>query len=181
MNESEDPIEIRIHNPHNFGNENAIDEMLRGVAIWGDMSFEKGILNDGEPQRNSGMLLILFAIIFLGIALFSSLIHIKYKSYRELSATALIIAGWLHGIRCGYLDKKFLELAVGAFEACVDAMEENEEGIYMTEISGPTIPLPVFQKLGYTMVPRDKNWSYGVAALIFAAIEYKRCFGTNKA
>ena len=29
---------------------------------------------------------------------------LKDKSYRELSATALISAGWLHGIRCGYLD-----------------------------------------------------------------------------
>ena len=102
---------------------------------------------------------------------------LKYKSYRELSATALISAGWLHGIRCGYLDKKFLEPAVRAFEACVDAIEESDGGVYMPEISGPTIPLPVFPKLGYTLVPRDKNWSYGVAALIFAAIEYKKYFG----
>ena len=103
---------------------------------------------------------------------------LKYKSYRELSATALISAGWLHGIRCGYLDKdKFLEPAVKAFEACVNAMEDGEDGVYMTEISGPTIPLPVFPKLGYKLVPLGKNWSYGVAALIFAAIEYKRCLG----
>lgn len=101
---------------------------------------------------------------------------LKYKSYRELSATALISAGWLHGIRCGYLDKdKFLEPAVKAFEACVNAMEDGDDGVYMTEISGPTIPLPVFPKLGYKLVPLGKNWSYGVAALIFAAIEYKRC------
>ena len=101
---------------------------------------------------------------------------LKYKSYRELSATALISAGWLHGIRCGYLDKKFLEPAVRAFEACVNAMEENGEEIYMTEISGPTIPLPLLPKLGYKAIPLGKNWSYGIAALIFAAIEYKRCF-----
>ncbi|MBO7196137.1 MAG: glycoside hydrolase family 88 protein [Clostridia bacterium] len=100
---------------------------------------------------------------------------LKYKSYRELSATALIAAGWLHGIRCGYLDKKFLEPAVCAFEACVNAMEEGDDGIYMTEISGPTIPLPLLPKLGYKAVPLGKNWSYGIAALIFAAIEYKRC------
>ena len=99
---------------------------------------------------------------------------LKYDSYRELSATALISAGWLHGIRAGYLDKKFLEPAKRAFEACVLAMEESEEGVYMTEISGPTIPLPVFPKLGYKLVPIGKNWSYGIAALIFAAIEYKR-------
>ena len=45
----------------------------------------------------------------------------------------------------------------------------------MPEISGPTIPMPLSPKLGYLAVPLGKNWSYGVAALIFAAIEYKRC------
>ena len=105
---------------------------------------------------------------------------LKYRSYRELSATALISAGWLHGIRCGYLDEKFLEPAIKAFEACINAIQEDEQGIYMPEISGPTIPVPVFPKLGYTIIPRDKNWSYGVAALIFAAIEYKRYFGVDK-
>ena len=96
------------------------------------------------------------------------------KSYRELSATALISAGWLHGIRCGYLDESFLEPAIKAFMACVDAMEDSEDGVYMTEISGPTIPLPLLPKLGYKMIPLGKNWSYGIAALIFAAIEYKK-------
>ena len=100
---------------------------------------------------------------------------LKHKSYRELSATALISAGWLHGIRCGYLDEKFLAPAIKAFEATVNAIEENENGVFMPEISGPTIPLPVFPKLGYKMIPLGKNWSYGVAAVIFAAIEYKRC------
>jgi unsaturated rhamnogalacturonyl hydrolase len=46
----------------------------------------------------------------------------------------------------------------------------------MPEISGPTIPLPIFPKLGYKAVPLGKNWSYGVAAMIFAAIEYKKYF-----
>ena len=105
---------------------------------------------------------------------------LKHDSYSELSATALISAGWLHGIRCGYLDEKFLEPAVRAFEACVSAMEESGDGIYMTQISGPTIPLPIFPKLGYKRVPLGKNWSYGVASLIFAAIEYKRCLGANE-
>ena len=100
---------------------------------------------------------------------------LKHRSYRELSATALISAGWLHGIRRGYLDRKFLEPAVKALEACITAVEESDEGIFMPEISGPTIPLPLLPKLGYKLVPLGKNWSYGVAALIFAAIEYKKC------
>ena len=65
---------------------------------------------------------------------------------------------------------------------CIMGLEESDGGVYMTEISGPTIPVPVFPKLGYKLVPRGKNWSYGVAALIFAAIEYKRClekYGTD--
>ena len=101
---------------------------------------------------------------------------LKYKSYRELSATALISAGWLHGVRLGYLDEKFLAPAIAAFEACVASIEESDEGVFFPEISGPTIPLPVLPKLGYTMIPLGKNWSYGVAALIFAALEYKRYF-----
>ena len=107
---------------------------------------------------------------------------LKRRSYRELSATALISAGWLHGIRRGYLDRdRFLEPAVRALECCVTAMEESDEGVFMTEISGPTIPLPLMPALGYRGVPKGKNWSYGVAALIFAAIEYKRCLGSEDA
>lgn len=103
------------------------------------------------------------------------------SSYRELSATALIAAGWLHGVRCGYLDEKFLEPAIKAFESCVGAIEQSEEGVFMTEISGPTIPLPLLPKLGYKLIPRGKNYSYGIAALIFAAIEYKKYFDKAKA
>ena len=99
---------------------------------------------------------------------------LKHKSYRELSATALIAAGWMHAVRCGYLDESFRDGAVRAFCACVDAIEESDAGVYLPEISGPTIPLPIFPKLGYLAVPKGKNWSYGVAALLFAAIEYKK-------
>jgi len=31
---------------------------------------------------------------------------------KENSHVALISAGWMHGVRCGYLDEKFLEPAV---------------------------------------------------------------------
>ena len=86
----------------------------------------------------------------------------------------------MHGIRCGYLDDSFLEPALKAFKTCVDAVEESDAGVYMTEISGPTIPLPLLPKLGYKLVPLGKNWSYGVAALIFAAISYEELFRAGK-
>ena len=104
---------------------------------------------------------------------FSTLV-IDEKSYRELSATALISAGWMHGVRQGYLPEKFLEPAIKAFISCVEAIKDEDGGIYFNEISGPTIPLQVFPKLGYKLVPLGKNWSYGVASIIFAAIEYMK-------
>ena len=101
-------------------------------------------------------------------------------SYRELSATALISAGWMHGVERGYLDEKFLVPAVKAFETCVAALEEREDGIFMPEISGPTIPLPLLPKEGYTWIPRGENWSYGIAALIFAANAYRKLKAAGK-
>ncbi|MDP2425113.1 MAG: glycoside hydrolase family 88 protein [Candidatus Izemoplasmatales bacterium] len=97
------------------------------------------------------------------------------KTYRELSFTALVAAGWLKGIRLGVLEEAiYLEPAKKAYFAVVDAIEQNDQELAMPEISGPTIPVPLFPYLGYKFVPRGKNWSYGLAALLFAAIEYEK-------
>ncbi len=88
-----EPTEIVVHNPHSFGNETAIDEMLSKVAIWGNMDFEKDVLSSGEPQRNAGMLLMLVSIVFLGIALFSSLIHVKSNRLIWLLGLVVLFAG----------------------------------------------------------------------------------------
>ena len=91
--ESEELIEIRIHNPHSFGNETAIDEMLSSTAFWTGIEFEKDVLSSGEPQRNAGMLLMLVSVVFLGIALFSSLIHIKSSKLIWLFGLVVLFAG----------------------------------------------------------------------------------------
>ena len=88
-----EPIEILVHNPHRFGNETAIDEMLSNIAIWGNLDFEKDILNSGESQRNAGILMTLVSIVFLGIALFSSLIHIKNSRIIWLLGFLVLFAG----------------------------------------------------------------------------------------
>ncbi|MBR5448359.1 MAG: histidine kinase [Clostridia bacterium] len=87
------PTEIVVHNPHIFGNETAIDEMLSGVAVFGSTIFEKEILAEGEPQRNAGILLMLVSVVFLGIALFSSLIHIKNTRVIWLLGLVVLSAG----------------------------------------------------------------------------------------
>ena len=97
------------------------------------------------------------------------------RSYRESSATALIAAGWMAAVRRGWLDEKYREPALRAFRSVVDAMPvgPGDDYHHMPEISGPTIALQLLPRLGYKVVRTKRDWSYGVAALIFAAIEYR--------
>ena len=79
--DSENPIQILIHNPHAFGNETAIDEMLSNMAFWSGIDFEKSALGSGETERNIGLFFGMVSVMLLGIALFSSLIHIKNSKF----------------------------------------------------------------------------------------------------
>ena len=87
------PVEFVVHNPHLFGNDTAIDDMLRSIEAWENMDFVKKVSNSGEPQRNAGMLLVLVAVVFLGIALFSSLIHIKSNKIIWFLGLVVFFAG----------------------------------------------------------------------------------------
>ena len=89
----EGPIEIVIHNPHSFGNETAIDNLLSGFALWTGIDFEKDILSRGEPQRNTGLLFVIVSFVLLGSALFSALIHIKKSSILSLFGLMSLSAG----------------------------------------------------------------------------------------
>ena len=86
-------IEILVHNPHRFGNETAIDEMLSKVALWSGMDFEKGVLESGEAQRYVGVWLMIVSLVFLGTALFSTLIHIKNSKIIWLLGVLVLFAG----------------------------------------------------------------------------------------
>ena len=90
---SEEPIEILIHNPHRFGNETAIDEMLSSTALWTDIEFEKGVLESGKTQRDIGLLFAIISLVVLETALFSTLIHIKNSKIIWLFGTVILFAG----------------------------------------------------------------------------------------
>ena len=90
---SEQPLEILIHNPHKFGNETAIDEMLSSTALWTDIEFEKGVLESGKTQRDIGLVFAIISLIVLGTALFSSLIHIKNSKIIWLFGIVILFAG----------------------------------------------------------------------------------------
>lgn len=93
VNESESPIEILIHNPHKYGNETAIDEFLSNMAFWNGLDFEKSALEKGEVQRNIGLLFVMVSLLFLGTALFSTLIHVKNSKIIGLLGIVILFAG----------------------------------------------------------------------------------------
>ena len=92
-NESEEPIEILIHNPHKFGNETAIDELLSNMAFWYGLDFEKGVLESGEFQRNTGLFFIIVSLVLIGIALFSTLLHNRNSRFLWLLGMVIMFAG----------------------------------------------------------------------------------------
>ena len=91
--ESEEMIEIRIHNPHRFGNETAVDEMLSNLALWAGIDFERNTMNVGQNQRNTGMLFMIISFVLLGSALFSALLHIPNNRIIWLLGSTIFPAG----------------------------------------------------------------------------------------
>ena len=90
---SEQPVEILIHNPHRFGNETAIDEMLSRLALWSGIDFERDVLDSGQSQRNTGLFFVIVAFVLLGSALFSALLHIPNNRLIWLLGAAILSAG----------------------------------------------------------------------------------------
>ena len=90
---SEESIEILIHNPHRFGNENAIDEMLSNMALWSGIDFERGVLDSGQTQRNTGLFFVIVSLVLLGSALFSALLHIPNTRIIWMLGAVILSAG----------------------------------------------------------------------------------------
>jgi len=114
---------------------------------------------------------------------FESLLNKPNTTLKESSATALIASGWLHGVRCGYLDDSYKTPALKALESVVNDLEYKDGLLSMRHISAPTIALQLIPKLGYKLqykLQKSADWSYGLAALFFAGIEYKKMMDSEK-
>ena len=90
---SEESIEILIHNPHRFGNENAIDEMLSNMSLWSGIDFESDVLDSGQTQRNIGLFFVIVSLVLLGSALFSALLHVPNTRIIWLFGATILSAG----------------------------------------------------------------------------------------
>ena len=93
MGDPEDTIEILIKNPHAYGNDTAIDEMIEGIDLWAGIDFEKSVLDSGGAQRDIGLLFVIVALMLWGIALFSTLIHIKNTKIIWVLGAVILFAG----------------------------------------------------------------------------------------
>ena len=93
FNEERQSVQIHIYNPHRYGNENAIDQLLSNVSFWSGIDFEKQALSSGDTQRDIGLLLMIVSLVLLGTALFSSLIHIKNNRIIWVLGTVILFAG----------------------------------------------------------------------------------------
>ena len=89
-------------------------------------------------------------------------------AYEESSGSALIAAGYAMGVRLGLLDDSYLDFAFDTFQGITSRMVKRGEGYTMEEISIGTNPS---NKLGYKLVPKDRNISYGVGAFLLLADE----------
>lgn len=87
------PITIVLRNPHSFGNENAIDDLLNNLSAAPGIYRERIMLEKGEPQRNIGLLILIASLIILGIAAFSTFIHIKKNKEMWLIGLMSLFAG----------------------------------------------------------------------------------------
>lgn len=91
----EEPITIVLHNPHIFGNENAIDDFLENMSAAEGIYLETMMLEKGAPQRNVGLLILISSLIILGIAAFSTIIHVKSIEMWLIGLMSLSAGGYL--------------------------------------------------------------------------------------
>ena len=91
--ESHETVKILIHNPHRYGNENAIDELLSNFSLWSGIDFERDVLDRGQTQRNIGLFFTIVSLVLFGSALFSALLHIPNSRIIWLLGAAILSAG----------------------------------------------------------------------------------------
>ena len=89
----ESEVEISIHNPHKFGNRNAVDEMLENMYIYAGYDFEEDRIQEGSVQRVMGMVTLLCACGILGIAAFAERIKVRENHFFWLIAFLMFFAG----------------------------------------------------------------------------------------
>ena len=86
-------VTLVLRNPHKFGNNFAVDDFLDNLNTYGGINFEKDMMARGNIHRMWGIILILFAFMILGTAIFSTLIRIKSSANMWIVGSCIFFAG----------------------------------------------------------------------------------------
>ena len=90
---TDQPITLTFHNPHAFGNDKAIDMFLEELSVYGGLPYEKEFMNQGALERNAGLCFVIAALVLLGTALFSALLHTEGSVKMGLIGMSILFAG----------------------------------------------------------------------------------------
>ena len=90
---TEAPVTLIFHNPHRFGNENAIDEFLQELSIYADFVVENQLMDQGKTERSAGMVFAVVAFVLLGTALFCELLRLEGSGRLWIIGLCVLFAG----------------------------------------------------------------------------------------
>ena len=89
----DDEVTILIHNPHSFGNESAVDDLLSNVGLYVEGYTEEILAKEADTETTMGIAIVSCALVILGIAIFSKQIRIGMDKAFWLIGGILLSAG----------------------------------------------------------------------------------------
>lgn len=101
----EDTIEIRLHNPHSYGNKNAYNEFLNSIYAGGDLVLKYYYDKQSLPYCTVCIFIIIVSIALIGTAVGYQFMHLPYSNF----LLKFGIMSFLTGVYM-YLDAKDISL-----------------------------------------------------------------------
>lgn len=162
LTNAEQPTTIIIHNPHKYGNENAVDEFLENMSLAPGIYLQKIDLALDQNNRNVGLVIAITSMIILGIAFFSSIIHISYA--KDI---------WLIGLMSFFAGIYFLFDTYGIYLW-------NDSFITNTRILGLSMMLYMFfSKMLIASIVDKKHKSLSKVSILISAITIIICISSS--
>ena len=85
-----------MKNNHNFGNENAVDDFLDSMYIYGGeggVVFKVALKYEGDFERTLGIVAMVILFVILGVSLFSSLMRIHKNEIMWMIGFMMLFGG----------------------------------------------------------------------------------------
>lgn len=92
----DDEIEIRLHNPHQYGNAGAYNQFLKSLHFGGDKTLQEHLNQESLPYQIAGIFILVVSVALLGMAL-------GYLAHRIPSGSLLWSMGILSLFMGGYI------------------------------------------------------------------------------